>query len=55
MTKDELYDDFIFEFNFLFFRNHLNPKYFIVFFIFQIVKFYKIFNYNKLVKYYIMT
>ena len=26
ITKDELFDNFIFEFNFLFFRNHLNTQ-----------------------------
>ena len=31
-TKYELFDNFIFEFNFLFFRNHLNTQYLIIFF-----------------------
>ena len=26
ITKDELFDNFIFEFNFVFFRNHLNTQ-----------------------------
>ena len=26
ITKNELFDSFIFEFNFLFFRNHLNTQ-----------------------------
>ena len=26
ITKDELFDNFIFEFNFSFFRNHLNTQ-----------------------------
>ena len=50
-TKDELFDNFIFEFNFSFFR----PKVFNNFFILQIVEFYKIVNYSKLVNYYIIS
>ena len=26
MTKDELFDNFIFEFNFTYFRNHFNTQ-----------------------------
>ena len=65
ITKDELFKNFAFELNFLFFRNW-TPKIFNnfsnceilifemveFFFIFQIVQFYKTVIYSKLVNYY---
>ena len=70
ITIDELFNNFIFEFNFSFFRNHLDTKniqYFfklwnidfsndrLLFFILRVVKFKKIVDYRKLVDYYIIS
>ena len=63
MMKDELFDNFIFKFNVSFCRNHLNTQNIdfpngrinFFFFMFQIVKFYKIIKYSKIVNYYIIN